>query len=272
MERKLSILSNNDGLIDLYIEEFIEFDSSIIDDNSFQCLEKSYKSVITKDEIDELVYEELEEKIDDIVSDVLCDYIPPIKGHYCLADLKVYEEVEKTIRDKYDVVFINAFIESTKIYEKRLSDYIVPVLLEREECEAEYCDKGSAISRGLWEFVDNAEWQLSTISDDYRLFSNSNPVLWFGIRGKSPKEGWILDYQSTNWSDFWYPEDERDEWSSVVEDCHENLLVWMICECGVELPDRQEVLKKCPIDINENDDTESIEIKIRSYVQQIPRY
>lgn len=92
--------------------------------------------------------------------------------------------------------------------------------------------------------------------------------LWFGIKERPPKEGWILDYKSTGWSNFWYPEDACDEWSSIVEDCNENLLVWMLYECGVELPDREEVLNKCPININENDDPKSLEIKIINYAKQ----
>lgn len=265
MKKQLRILSSDNNAVSLLIEKEIETELS--DDFGSDKLEDYSQQLITHEELDDMVHKELEADIDDIIFDALYDYMPPLKGHYCLSELDIYEKTEKKIRDKYDAINICAFIGSTKIYEKRFTDYIIPLLLNRKTDEAEDYDEGTAISRGLWKFAEKGEWQLSWSPNGKETYDNYVPILWFGIRGGTPADGWILNYEDEKWSDFWFPADEIDEWESVVEDCRDGLLHWMINECGEELPNREKILKKCPVDVDENDDYLCLKKKIITYAE-----
>ena len=106
MKQKLRILSSDNNVVDLLIEEEIEAELS--DDFGANNSKGYSQQIITHEELDDMVRNELEADIDDIIFDALDEYMPPVKGRYRLSEIDIYEKTEQKIRDQYNDIIIYA--------------------------------------------------------------------------------------------------------------------------------------------------------------------
>lgn len=115
------------------------------------------------------------------------------------------------------------------------------------------------------QFVASASWQF-----DWKYEGeNSKPIMWFGLCGEKPEEGWILNLEDNSetefkWKDFWFP---SDPWLNRVPDADESYLAWMETECCSYLPSLEDILKTCPIEVRKQDDYETLTQKIEEYIR-----
>ncbi|MCR4883405.1 MAG: hypothetical protein K6A68_07535 [Clostridiales bacterium] len=99
------------------------------------------------------------------------------------------------------------------------------------------------------------------------------PKMWFGLSGKAPEEGWILnieeDHENKNsWTDFWFCDDSWEDWKNRVPDADDIFLTWMTAECDLALPSLEEVLESCPIEVDDQDDYDSLTAKIAALLEK----
>ena len=145
-----------------------------------------------------------------------------------------------------------------------LKSYLEEVVNSREDDCQSSIDVGEAMIRSMEKYVDSASWHCGLISDG----KIKKPVMWFGQESESPKEGWILNLDEPNpttgkdWKSFWLCSDSWEDWQNRVPDADSIFLTWMTAECGISLPPLEDVLKSCPIEVNEKDDYGTLTRKI----------
>ena len=204
--------------------------------------------------------------------DILCDMISsisfPPKAKYFLSN--AYDEFRKlalteakNTAKKYRAIYIFTDDEKNRELfrsELDLSDMMVKWVNNREDDCQSSIDVGQAMISGMEQFVASASWHYAWKYDG----ENKEPVMWFGLKGEKPEEGWILNLEGNSdtdftWKDFWFSD---NQWTNRVPDADSIFLTWMEAECAMYLPLLQNVLSICPIEVDEQDDYRTLSLKI----------
>ena len=211
--------------------------------------------------------------------DILCEMISSIsfapRARYHLSD--AYDEFRKLaltevkrMAKKYRAIYI--FTDEDKNNELFRSELDLVYLMEKwvnnRENDCQRCiDVGEAMINGMEQFVTSASWHSAWIYEG----TNKKPIMWFGLSGERPEEGWILNVEDDHetgydWSTFWLCEDSWTDWQNRVSDADDVFLTWMTAECDMSLPELASIVITCPIDIDEKDDYCALTQKIREYI------
>ena len=147
-----------------------------------------------------------------------------------------------------------------------MASYVEDMVNSREDDCQSSIDVGEAMIKGMEKYVASASWHYDLISEDEK----KKPVMWFGLDGEKPEEGWILNIEDnpdsgTSWKSFWFAD---DQWENRVPDADSVFLIWVETECDLYLPSLEDVLKTCPIDVNKQDDYEALTRKITNLIQE----
>lgn len=148
-----------------------------------------------------------------------------------------------------------------------LESMMVDWVSNREGDDGESIRVGQAMINGMEKYLSVASWHSGWIAGCYGL----KPIMWFGIDGEKPEEGWILNdcdnlEAGSTWSTFWFCDEPWDDWKNRVPDADDGFLTWMTMECDMSLPKLADALKTCPIEVDEKDDYERITKKIKTYI------
>ena len=240
-------------------------------------MDKEFFESFLMDEFSEEVWDYFNTEFDDILSNMIGDISFVPKARYSLEesygvfrDLAL-EEARKTA-EKYRVIY--TFTDEDKKKELFRSNLDLKSMMEEwvnnreDDCQSSP-DVGGAMIRGMEKYVSNASWHCKWISDD----KGKKPVMWFGLDDEKPEEGWILNTEKDpstglNWNDFWFCYDSSIDWENRVPDADNVFLTWMTAECDMSLPPLKEVLKTCPIEVNEQDDYSTLTQKIAEFLQK----
>ena len=140
---------------------------------------------------------------------------------------------------------------------------------EREEDCLCSIDVGNAVIRSMEQYVNSSTWHAAMLFRG----EEQTPVMWFGMPGERPEEGWILNMSNDpetgkNWSDFWFCEDSWEDWKNRVLDADDVFLTWMTSECDLSLPSLKDVLASCPIPVDMENDYDTLTSRIASYLRE----
>ena len=69
-----------------------------------------------------------------------------------------------------------------------MASYVEDMVNSREDDCQSSIDVGEAMIKGMEKYVASASWHYDLISEDEK----KKPVMWFGLDGEKPEEGWIL--------------------------------------------------------------------------------
>ena len=240
---------------------------------SDQVMDKAFFEAFLMDKLSDEVCEFFYEEFNDILGDVINSISFPPKARYYLSEaykeftMLALTEVRK-IAQKYRAIYI--FTDDEKNEELFRSYLNLIQLMEewvinRETDCLSSADVGEAMIKGMEQFVASASWHCDWIYIDEK----KKPIMWFGLNGEKPEEGWILNLEDdpdegTTWKDFWFPDDPDYEWTNRVPDADSGFLTWMEGEIGDFLPSMEGVMSTCPIEIDEQDDYRTLSEKIAS--------
>lgn len=159
---------------------------------------------------------------------------------------------------------------------------------ERFDCEQSYIYAGTFIEDCLILFVDKSIWQCGLKNVDGTIITDINkwpvpkiingenswiidqqkavPVLWYGLENEKPISRWTFGVKEEEQNlSFWFESDEWTIMEQLIEKVDESFLIWYTAECGRCAPDMYEIMKKCPIESNEGDTTETVHKKVNDY-------
>lgn len=172
--------------------------------------------------------------------------------------------------EQVDYIKINELINSAP----------APVAVEERKCmEILFgTEIGRYIEASLIHFCESSKWHLGYQNkdgsfseviniDEYTLINDrSSPIMWFGPDREEPLDKWSIvvgKEHGFEWVDQWYLLEY------LVDDCNDCFATWYLAECGYWLPDKEEILKECPIEISEADTVESINQKFYDYFNML---
>ena len=222
---------------------------------------------------------DIEEFLQDELADTLNELLDSVsfepKARYYLAE--AYDDYTKLALDKakklakrcwvtYCLADENGFICEGKY---NVEPFLKKWVIDREEDCLCSIDVGGAIIRSMEQYVRSASWHYDLIIEK----KTKVPKMWFGLSGKAPEEGWILnieeDHETTNsWTDFWFCDDSWEDWKNRVPDADDIFLTWMTAECDLALPSLEDVLESCPIQVDDQDDFDSLTAKIAALLEK----
>ncbi len=193
------------------------------------------------------------------------------KARYSLEESsKIYRKLAlnkaREYAQKYRVIYSFTDDEQDKeLYraEFDLKSYLEDVVNSREDDCQSSNDVGEAMIRSMEEYISSSSWHYEWISES----DKKKPMMWFGLDGEKPEEGWILNIETdtvngNDWKSFWFCKDSWEDWQNRVPDADSVFLTWMTAECGILLPPLEDVLKTCPIKVDEQDDYKTLGQKI----------
>ena len=199
------------------------------------------------------------------------------KARYSLEESsKIYRKLAldkaREYAQKCRVIYFFTDDEQTKeLYraEFDLKSYLEDVVNSREDDCQSSIDVGEAMIRSMEKYVSSASWHYDWISEG----DEKKPTMWFGLDGEKPEEGWLLNIETdpetgNDWKSFWLCYDSWEDWQNRVPDADSIFLTWMTAECGISLPPLEDVLKTCPIEVDEQDDYETLTRKITGLPQE----
>jgi len=64
---------------------------------------------------------------------------------------------------------------------------------------------------------------------------------------------------------FWFESVAWTIMEQLIEEVDESFLIWYTAECNRCVPDMYGIMKKCPIELDEGDTTETIHKKVNDY-------
>lgn len=237
---------------------------------SVPVMDEAFFKDFLMDEFSEEVWEFFNSEFEDILCDMISTISFAPKARYYLSD--AYDEFRelalteaKETAKKYRAIYI--FTDDEENKELFRSELDLAYLMEEwvnnreDDCQSSV-DVGEAMIKGMEQFVASASWHYARIYEG----TNKKPIMWFGLNGEKPEEGWILNLEDnpnteTTWKDFWFSD---DQWTNRVPDADSGFLIWMEAECAMFLPSLQDVLGTCPIDVNEQDDYQTLSLRIAS--------
>lgn len=242
--------------------------SECLFDENFFC---KLISADLNDDIHEFIYRTYEDIMNDVIAEI--SLVP--KSRYSLVEVQEIIEKEATDRILNETSNTHMFCvfadHENELYrfEYGLHSFLKKWVSDREEAEQGNIDAGSAIIRGTKQFMDEGLWQYGWIREG----EIKKALMWFGLKGEKPEEGWILNLKTNQdtgrtWKDSWFD----NEWMDRVSDDGGMLDFWMGMECGEYLPPMDEVLKTCPIAVDEQDDYESLTRKIITLLDSKKEY
>lgn len=99
------------------------------------------------------------------------------------------------------------------------------------------------------------------------------PIIWFGPSNSAPLDSWSITPKLYHNSDgeqakleIWFEVDSYTKWVETVSNSEDGaFLTWAIYECGFEIPDRDDVVRTCPIPLAENMEAEELKKKVNQY-------
>lgn len=221
-------------------------------------------------DIEDFLQEELSNNLFELLESV--SFEP--KARYELAE--AYDEYTrialaeaKSMAGKCKVAYCFADSENQVVDEGEydMEPFVRKWINEREEDCLCSIDVGNAVIRSMEQYVNSSTWHAAMLFRG----EEQTPVMWFGMPGERPEEGWILNIADDagtgkSWSDFWFCEDSWEDWKNRVPDADDIFLTWMTAECDRSLPSLKEVLALCPIPVDEEDDYDTLTSRIASYV------
>lgn len=256
--------SHLDNLLsDLAYKDEIDISSELIpsdcmlDDHFFEKL----ISNDLNDDIHEYIYRTYEDIMNSVIAEVTL--APKAQYHFReVSDIIIKEATTQILDETKNTRMLCVIMDDEK--ELYRSEYDLRAFLEywvrdREESEQGNIDAGHAMIEGTQQFIDEGMWQYAWI----QVGETKKALMWFGLEGEKPDEGWVLNIESDpdsgkNWQDYWF----NNDWENRVPDDNGLLDFWMGMECGDYLPPMEEVLKNCPIEVDEQDDYESLTGKV----------
>lgn len=159
--------------------------------------------------------------------------------------------------DEDDQILFQGVLDLFSVFERWVD--------QRLEEEQGNIDIGYAMIRGMEKYIEIGSWHYDWLSDG----DERRPIMWFGLEREKPEEGWILNMWDPEneevWKGFWYSTD----WEIRVPDEERMLSNWMAMECAEYLPSLEEVLKSCPIEVNEQDNASP---SIRVFIQKLSQH
>lgn len=169
----------------------------------------------------------------------------------------------KKYAQQYCIMY--SFIDAESEKELFRAEFDLESYLEMVVNDPDEFRVGRAMIKGMEQYVASASWNTA-----YR--TDNKPIMWFGKENETPEEGWILNIEKNpatgkDWKSFWLCNDSWDDWQNRVPDANNVFLTWMTAECGDSLPSLEEVLKKCPIDVEEQDDYSTLTKKITDLIR-----
>ena len=222
-------------------------------------------------DIEDFLQEELSNNLFELLESV---YFEP-KARYELAE--AYDEFTKlalaeakSMAEKCKVEYCFADSENQVVDEGEydMEPFVRKWINEREEDCLCSIDVGNAVIRSMEQYVNSSTWHAAMLFKG----EEQTPVMWFGMQGERPEEGWILNIADDagtgkSWSDFWFCEDSWEDWKNRVPDADDIFLNWMTAECDLSLPSLEEVLTSCPISVDVDVDYETLTSRIASYLR-----
>ena len=287
-------------LIPIEFSEEIDIPSELIPSNSIfdACFFNQLLSHDLVSEIEDCILSQLIDNIQDIISSVL---FAPKSKYYFYESHEAFEKLLlKKVEEqaaKYQLYCIVIDENEKEIFQ---SEYDVRPLLIKyiadRECDCQgTIDVGSAIISSMEQYIELASWHYGLIDhsgqvvlkydwpiNNYTSFNrllildrkNLKPIMWFGLEDEKPEDGWILNMEEDSesdrdWKNFWLGRYGGEEWLNRVPDADDGLLYWMEDETGSYLPSIEDVLKTCPIDVDETDDYATITQKIEDLLDRM---
>ena len=238
-------------------------------------VDKVFLEEFLMDEFIEEIWDFFNEEFYDVLHDMIggISFVP--RARYSLEGsgeefMKLALEEARKIARKYQVIY--TFTDVDKDEELCRSDLDIESMMMEWICSSGGDDGGSirvgqAMINGMGRFQSAASWYAAWIADSNGL----KPIMWFGIDGEKPEEGWILnipdDHETgSTWSTFWFCDDSWGDWVQRVPDADNAFLTWVTVECAMSLPKLSDVLKTCPVVIDENDDYNTLTQKIKAHL------
>jgi hypothetical protein len=148
-------------------------------------------------------------------------------------------------------------------------------ILERNtECGEFDATIGGYIESSLLQFLEASKWhfgyrcengyyaEIQSAADYESIIEKNHPIMWFGLDGEAPIEKWAIEPGKEHgfiWVDQWYLLEY------LIDDCTDCFATWYLAECCYDLPDMEEILKRCPIEVSESDTTESMSKKFQNH-------
>ena len=235
---------------------------------SDQVIGKAFFEAFLMDKFSRKVSEFFIEEFRDILYDVIDSVSFPPRARYYYYEVReelvkrVLPEVRK-LEHMYHAIYI--FTDEEKNEELFRSELNLVSLMEdwfnNWELESQSTiDAAGAIKHGIEQFIASGSWHYDWIYEG----EQKKPIMWFGLNGEKPEEGWILNLEDNpdtgfTWKDFWFPD---DGWTNRVPDADDYFIIWMEDECGDWLPSMMDVISTCPIEIDEQDDYRTLSEKI----------
>lgn len=192
-------------------------------------------------------------------------------------------ETKANIQKKYSDSHIQLIAKCTNgsvkgRYLLPIADLFLRVLENNTECGEFDSTIGQYVEGSLIQFVESSKWHFGyrheggnffeiTNLEEYTLTDDKScPILWFGPDNQGPIDKWVIEPGKEHgfiWIDQWYLLEY------LVDDCNDCFATWYLAECGYWLPDMEEILKECPIEVSESDTAESVNQKFQKYLLTI---
>ena len=259
-----------DLLPDLAYREEIDISPDLVPPDHI--LDNHFFEELISNELSDDIHEYIYRTYEDIMNDVIAEVTLAPKAQYHLqevSDIIIKEATAQILDETENTRMLCVFTEDEKElyrFEYDLISFLEYWVRNREETEQGNIDAGNAMIEGTQQFIDEGIWQYAWT----RAGETKKALIWFGLEGEKPEEGWVLNIEpdpdtGKTWQDYWF----NNDWENRVPDDEGMLDYWMGMECGDYLPPMEEVLETCPIEVNKQDDYESLTGKVIRLLETI---
>ena len=273
------ICSTND--LDIDFQEFIE---SLDDAYLFSSVDSSeldgYLQTAYEQLKDYLIENELE-----TLSDMLSNLYPDVEPNGNISYYDAYDQFiegsKANILKRFgcstiQLIAKNATGSIRKAEALPVADLFLEVLEDNTEFSGFDATIGRYIESSLFKFLNDSKWhfgyknkdgsysEIQSALDYDAIEDKSSPILWFGLDGEAIIEKWSIEpgkEHGFKWIDQWYLLEY------LIDDCTDCFATWYLAECGYDLPDMENILAGCAIQISEDDTIDTVNRKFAEYFE-----